>query len=261
MAGNVTAVPCLQEWYAVYRLKEQRILDDDCVIIPGYSGDFLAGTHLIREITKMHPITADKLKAAIQARHFWERPFCQLTAQSRLNALFEREMPLLAQKDRVFTEDEANLLYEQFDCQNRQSLFIENALRVYDFFGIAWMTPIFERSQFEAWSYVHNSLRYDRKAFFALEDAIYPEQLKEIPYADAGARLTRPVLLRKLATVFCGLRMLHPLYGYYTIGIRGLKDLANRRLRGVNMYAQDLYLEILDTYWMKREEQNNEEVL
>lgn len=259
LSGNATAVPCLQEWYAVYQLKKQGVLDENCVIIPGYSGDFLAGTHLLRDVQKMHPITAEKLKHIVCAHHFRERPFCELSTRSRLDALLDDALPVLKDSDKLFTEDEANLLYEQFDWQNRQAFFIENAVRVYDFWGIPWLTPMFERSQFDVWGRIHNSLRYDRKAFFAMEDTVYPETLKAVGYATSSTiALPRWGLLRKLVLLLRGATVLHPLYGHFPMGLNYLRDLLNHRLRGVNMYAQDYYLEILETYWIKKEQSDDE---
>src|SRR5690606_7417167 len=45
-AGNNYTMPYLQEYFAVKYLKDNKLVPDDSVFIPGHGGDFLAGGHV-----------------------------------------------------------------------------------------------------------------------------------------------------------------------------------------------------------------------
>ena len=45
-ASGYCTTPHMQDWIAVKILKDEGAIDSDCVIVPGHSGDFVAGGHI-----------------------------------------------------------------------------------------------------------------------------------------------------------------------------------------------------------------------
>lgn len=241
-AGNCSSVPCLQEWYAIYQLKKRGILDDTCVIIPGYSGDYLAGTHLLSGSSKKETYSSEEIKNYLISKYFHELLEPISGSSPFLNSELEQAFSCLGDPDRSFTLTEANEIVESFDLDNRQAKFIENAVRVYDYFGFQWITPFFERAQFQTWSTIDNSLRYDRKAFFALEETLYPASLLSIPYAGPHVE---SLLIRRAKQIIYGPSYAHYIYGYFHLELHDYMDFINKRAKGVNVYAQEHYLSYL----------------
>ena len=240
-----TSVPCLQEWYAVYYLKTNALIPDDAVFMPGYTGDFMAGAHLNKNWRQKSDLTRGELVEYVFERYYAEYDYRYPYAKEYIFECINKQLIPFNDKDN-YTQDEANECAERFDYYNRQAKFIENALRVYDYFGYKWVTPYFYKTQFEIWSRVDNSIRYGRMCFFELEKKIYPKDLANIEFyvgTNLNGFIKRNIARIRLFTR--GPRYLHFMYGYYNLGFIYVIDLLKKRIRNIDVYAKDELLRVI----------------
>ena len=73
-------------------------------------------------------------------------------------------------------------IFEQWIYREDQPKAIQNATRIYEFYGVKWATPFFEKPQFELWSSIDNSLRYQNKAFKEMEKNLFEGSICDVPF-------------------------------------------------------------------------------
>lgn len=246
MAGNGTSIPHLMDWYAVYRLKEEGILPEDCVFVPGYGGDFTAGEFIWRDVLQMESIQVEVLLNFILKYEFspdymlGRETICTEEDKVVIRAALQEEFPELCSLEHLLTAKEANQIVDRAILTGWYSKFIANAARVYDFFGYKWLMPFFERSQFEVWSRIDNSLRLLEAAYFEQAGRVYPDALNKIEFAP------RENIALKLEQLLRGKpEDGHNMLSLFDLGDDYYRQIREQKIKGPNIYIQDDYLKIL----------------
>lgn len=143
-AGNLTSLPCSQDLCAVRELKNRRLIKSDAVFCPGHTGDFVAGSH-IPDSAEVKKVSENVLLQLIVISHYCLASL-SLKESHFVNNWRDRIKNSCEYENIVTGVDLANY-YEKWDWQERQSKFIVNSLRVYEFYGFSWWIP-FGDSQF-----------------------------------------------------------------------------------------------------------------
>lgn len=242
-ASMGTSVPCLQEWYAVYHLKHNEMIPSNSCFIPGYSGDFLAGTHLSNDAIAKAEWKYDELLYHIFVRYYNEKDDRYSKKDIEILHAIEKNVCELIKKKATYSRDELNEIVERFDWYNRQSKYIVNAVRVYDYWGYQWLIPFFDKEQFEVWNGIDNCLRYQRKGFFRMEKEFYPDSLNNIGFYSPHKK---SVLSSLHKVIIYGVSSENYMYGYYGISkLDAIKMTTIKQLRGVDIYSKDGLLDNL----------------
>ncbi len=105
-------LPHEQDFFALLALKNQGILGEDFIVVPGFCGDIPTGSFL--KATEINPA------AYIKEKH-------QVTAKD------------------LISDIEPWDAYQQWLTENRLSKFIVNSVRVYEYFGGKWMLPMWHK--------------------------------------------------------------------------------------------------------------------
>jgi len=160
MAANHVSLPHVQDWLAIRELLKKEKTTNDSIIIPGHSGDFVAGSHIP--------------KFAFEAPQHSEYSLLQALIQNHLSNAPKNGMHLADSKtlesrlrDRIaskFDGSAAGLanLYELWDWQERQSKYIVNSVRVYDQFEMDWWLPLWDIEFVKFWQEVPLEMRKER---------------------------------------------------------------------------------------------------
>lgn len=160
-AGNYSSCPHIQDLFAVYYLKKEKIIPEDSIFVPGHSGDMLAGSHITEDFIVNNRLSQENLVSLLIEKHY---PFVHLTKipSEKVNdhVLFNLK------KQQMYTPEEAANEYEFFNMIERQAKFICNSVRVYEFFGFEWRMPLWDNNLIEFWSHIPIELRYHRKFYF-----------------------------------------------------------------------------------------------
>ena len=138
------SIPHVQDWLAVKIMKEQGIVQSDAVFAPGHSGDMVAGSHIPSFIHQNldAKYTKDKL-----VEHLFNKHYCLTIHENvkpSISAFKEKIENSLVLKTTYSAKEFANEC-ERYNWQNRQSKFIFNSVRVYEFFDYDWWIPLWDK--------------------------------------------------------------------------------------------------------------------
>ena len=125
----------MDEYFAVRYLKANHIIPDDSVFVPGFSGDFIAGGHLLPGIKSK--TDADKIVKEIFSRNAdmikpsnIEKKALSSQIKMKVNSHFK----------------EPWLVFENWDIKERQAKFIVNSASVFNYFGFDYILPFWDNT-------------------------------------------------------------------------------------------------------------------
>jgi asparagine synthase (glutamine-hydrolysing) len=154
-AFNGVSVPHLQDFLAVKQLNERKIIDGNAVFIPGHSGDIFAGTHIDPKLREADGKNA--VEKALISKHF--RLSDNLV---NFNADYYDES----------APNYSNM--EAWSWKERQSKFIINSLRTYEFFGYESRLPLWDYDLASFFRNVPRSYKNRReKKLYSIDTNLY----------------------------------------------------------------------------------------
>ena len=145
-AGNLNAEPCIQDFFAIKELLRKKIINENAVVVPGHSADLLGGSHLPKSYSySLWNLLYDKYYNANLLRLRYERKL-------------KRE---LREKFRSKSHSKEDFLNEfnNWGIKVRQSHFVINSVRLYEYFGLDWRLPLWDSEFSKFW----NSIPWDKK--------------------------------------------------------------------------------------------------
>lgn len=172
--ANLVSVPHLQDCIAVQKLKEDSLIDQNAVFVPGHSGDMVAGSHIpsfvFNDLDCLY--TKDDLVNHLYNKHY------NLKKEDKLNSLNFKERILnninsLEKYNAVKFANEC----EKFNWKNRQSKFICNSVRLYEYYGYDWWLPLWDREFINFFQNLPLDLR-NHKWYVAYVSYVYEENAK-----------------------------------------------------------------------------------
>jgi len=187
--------PVLLDFEGLYKIKKRRLVDSDAIIINGYSGDFLFGGH-IPETLAFSPSLNNIVK------HLVDKNCSHISTpniKSPKSRVFNNILTQLS--DLNYDYSAATLscsLYEHWDWKERQPKAVVNGQRLYEFFGLEWRLPFWDKRLLSFWSSMPVHLKINqllhlrylkqynyRGAFNSLRSTnqIWPRWSRWIPYA------------------------------------------------------------------------------
>lgn len=160
-ADGLCSLPNMQEYQPFAELIASGSLSSEAVVVNGQSGDFITGGHL-RPALLSPEAGCDAAFDAVVDKHYslWK----SLKTPENLTVLRERfDTNIRSALERGCTE--AGRLYEYWEWEERQSKFVVNQQRTYDFFGLSWMLPLWDLEYCELWREVPLRLRLDQRLY------------------------------------------------------------------------------------------------
>lgn len=138
-SGGFGSTPAFTEYTALRQMAESGTITNRDIIVNGQSGDFLTGGHLpkarclgelVEAVHDKHfglfPLAAEHtIVETRRVMESWMEEFVGLSME-------EMELPVLQGA------------YLAFECQERQSRYVVNQHRAYDFLGLRWMMPLWD---------------------------------------------------------------------------------------------------------------------
>lgn len=140
-AGGLGTTPAMSEFFAVRTLKQSGAFGDDDYMINGQSGDFLTGGHFPQ------PTTFADIALYCLNRHFAlfsgeKSNIGPEGMEEILKDWMERYLP--DNRKAIDTPEQLVSLYHSFEWQERQSQYVVQQQRAYDFLGIKWALPLWD---------------------------------------------------------------------------------------------------------------------
>ncbi len=176
-SGNISSVPCLQEWYALHKLKQLKVIDQNMIIISGYGG-VLPGHYIKKQFFGSQSYLRQEIK-----RELCDFIFQKHFVKSNDKRSFVGERVL--NSSYFSSSDDSNLVeqYESWIFGEEQAKYIQNAVRDYEEIGCKWITPFFFKQQFIVWGEISNILRSDNKAFKQCIDSYYKNEIFKVEFS------------------------------------------------------------------------------
>lgn len=159
MAHGGVSLPFIDDWAALWTLRERGLVDADAVFLPGQSGDFTCGSHLKYLLDPEWRDDPADVAGAIIAKHFsnWE----DLPQRPELRQRILARLAAQAEGFDLESETGRAAFYEYWECQERQVKYVVNGGRGYEFFGYSWAYPLWDRELMDFWKRPSVSLKMD----------------------------------------------------------------------------------------------------
>ena len=160
----------IQGLYAIDRLLSSGFISKKDIIVNGNSGDFISGGHIPEKflfkkvVIEENNILPNILFNSHYEKHYqlWET-ISNLKNKNIIKNLLERQL-----KDNLkfkYNKLNASGILEYLEFHNRQTKFVVNCQRIYDFYKIDWMLPLWNRSFIKFWEKVPLELKINQKLY------------------------------------------------------------------------------------------------
>jgi asparagine synthase (glutamine-hydrolysing) len=178
-SDSLTATPFEQDFPAFAALLDGGWAPRDAVVVNGQSGDFITGNHIPPSLGPEAGDGAGRDRAAVLdaliAKHYglWRA----LGTPERLALV---RQALSAELDALGAPRRPGAMaygvYECSEYQNRQAKYVLGGQRVYDYLGLDWRLPLWERPFVDFWRTVPLALKYRQR--------LYRETLLRLDWGD-----------------------------------------------------------------------------
>ncbi len=156
-ADSLTGVHFPQDFAAIAALLNDGTLSTDDILVNGQSGDFITGNHVPASLAT--PFTGDqdqrmqRVVDALVAKHFKQWRFLMRDdVLVRIGNMLRTEITSLTEGN-VPDDLAADYgLYEVSEFVDRQSKYVVNGQRLYEFFDLEWSLPLWHDRYLEYWA-------------------------------------------------------------------------------------------------------------
>jgi asparagine synthase (glutamine-hydrolysing) len=167
-SDTLSSAPFEQDFLPIRRLLESGEIPPDSVIINGQSGDFITGGHLSFRSSDLIDLSAESHKRcainAVIKKHYslWEQARGARETAEISSAIDDYLDQHIKSSDPYYC---AESLYEFFEYNNRQSKYVINGQRTYDFFGLDWYLPLWDASLVNFFADLDYSQKYGQRLY------------------------------------------------------------------------------------------------
>lgn len=154
-----SALPHVQDWYALRELKRRRLIEDDAIFLPGHT--VVGAMHNEEVMDYPDLVSRDEITELILEHHSSIRPGA--------HALLNNDR-FIEKLDRFFDQVEYNgtrgdrlMALEYWNLLERQTKYINNSVRAYEHFGYRWALPMYDKECFGAWFRLSDDYTLDRE--------------------------------------------------------------------------------------------------
>ncbi|NQT06192.1 MAG: hypothetical protein HQ575_01480 [Candidatus Omnitrophica bacterium] len=162
-ADNLSSLPHIDDWAAVKELRDNALIPDNAVFVPGHTGDFISGGHLKYIFDSTKKLTEKELVTNIMQKHYGLWPV--KLKDKDLNAMLKRKIRNSLRDLKKETVQDMASSYEYWEWQERQSKFIVNSVRVYDFWGYDWRLPLWDVEFMDFWKDMLYGFKLNKKLY------------------------------------------------------------------------------------------------
>jgi asparagine synthase (glutamine-hydrolysing) len=164
-ASNLSSMFFMQDYFALQYLKDRSLIPDNTVFMPGYSGDFLAGSHLRKSMNK--PLKENDIAEIILRKHF-RYIKSSVSEKEKIKSLIRKKIPDI--------KGNPWKIFENWDLKERQAKFIVNSARTFLFFGYEYTMPFWDKNIIDFFSKIPFSLKFNKKLYdTVLKQSIFKE--------------------------------------------------------------------------------------
>ncbi len=162
MADGLASVPHIQDWPAVWELRKQQLIPNDSVFAPGHLAAFnIQPARYPLAWSRTGVVNQKEVLSSICKTFYPLRQWARQRADLK-QKVNEKILKLLGSRP-LYTTEEANSAYEWWWWQGRDSRFVANSVRVYEFWGYEWWLPLWDLEIARFWSRVPMTHRIGKR--------------------------------------------------------------------------------------------------
>ena len=158
-AANGYSMPYLMEYFAVSELKNNNLILEDSIFLPGHSGDFLGGSYM-KKTVKNH-ISFHDLPSFIEPKYF---VFTQKSSTKK-NQIQKRLQHSLSPIGQSYFSGDFNMSVEEWDIQEKLAKFIFHSSQVFLYFGFEVYFPLWDKELVNFYRRVPFEFRENKKLY------------------------------------------------------------------------------------------------
>jgi len=165
-ADGLSVIPSMREYHALITLKQREALPDGALIVNGQTGDYLSGGHVPASLMRGEEVSEAALLGAIIDKHWslWTNMKTEsylAIARQRIREELDEWPPSSYSRESLLAQ------YESWEYQERQSKFVVNGQRMYDFFELGWQLPYWDRELLDFWQGVPYEQKFQQQLWLA----------------------------------------------------------------------------------------------
>jgi len=171
-ADSLTGIHFPQDYFALTALIEDRSAGPDTIVVNGQTGDFITGNHILPPLTEpaLDATPASRMDRILETalnKHF--KMWRALQTAEFLDPIRRR----LRQDVAVAGGLPASALgdhgvYEYSEFVNRQSKYVIHGQRCYEFLGLDWRLPLWDRDYLDFWGAAPLAAKRGQKLYRAV---------------------------------------------------------------------------------------------
>ncbi|HNW51884.1 MAG TPA: asparagine synthase-related protein [Prolixibacteraceae bacterium] len=153
-AGNYLSMPYMQDYFAVKYLKEQQLIPEDAIFIPGHTGDVYSGSHQrpwYQNLSKRE--IANEITDHFAITGFKSKPLQKEAILSLLQQYLD---------DAAFSSTQ---FVDYWDITVRQARFVARSSSVFQFFGYDVLLPLSDQQFIRYFFSAPTEMRYNEKIY------------------------------------------------------------------------------------------------
>jgi asparagine synthase (glutamine-hydrolysing) len=153
-SDSLTGMHFPQEYRLLAEPRRDHAITPDTIVVNGQTGDFIAGNHVPQALFEpggSERERLDRIIAAFLAKHY--RHWSSLGTPERLETVHRRLESEIAAIGGL-PDDPAgdHGIYEYCEYQDRQSKYVLNGQRIYEYMGLDWRLPLWDRAYMDFWA-------------------------------------------------------------------------------------------------------------
>ncbi len=143
------------------------VINSNAIIINGQSGDFISGNHIPKDIIYGDAVNDEREKTFFSnfiSKHYKHWKALE-KKENLLNIenLLKKEIKNIGGFPENINKDYA--LYEYLEFMDRQSKYVINGVRNYEYFGYEWRLPLWDNDYLEFWKKIPLNEKYNQKLY------------------------------------------------------------------------------------------------
>lgn len=166
------SVPNVQVFPALKELTESGFIEKGALVLPGHSGDFVAGGKIPDElmVDYAHTSQLELLAQVIVKRHYKFSRSAKKEVPDKLRKQLHERYAAMAGKGYPLAS-----FFEAWECLERQAKFTVNSNRYYEFFDLDWHMPLWQSGFIDEWVPVPYTLRKNKRLWIDLVENLWME--------------------------------------------------------------------------------------
>lgn len=153
-----------REWPAVWELKRQNLIPNDCVFVPGHSGDFISGGHIPENLCIANVnVNEEQFVEEIFKKHYVMWKWNGVKNDWKSN--FSNKILNCVEIQSFDKVDYWANCYEKWNWQENQIKRMENSVKIYDFFKCDYWLPLWDYEYMNFWCSIPLKYRINKNLY------------------------------------------------------------------------------------------------